>query len=107
MMALTSIRRQPKCANQDGLRRYNALWALPDPAWMTSPLSVAERLGAVTAARNLTRVRNGGPLDPRPSPLVGHPLAFDILLASPRPPEPLTAHGFASLSCPRYSFRLF
>src|SRR5262245_29214664 len=60
-----------------------------------------------TAARNVTRVRNGGPLDPRPSPLVCHPLAFDILLASPRPSEPLTDRGFASLSCPRYSFRLF
>ncbi len=47
------------------------------------------------------------PLDPRPSPLVCHPLAFAILIASPRPSEPPTDREFASLSCPRYSFRLF
>jgi hypothetical protein len=46
---------------------------------------------------------------PRPStsPLVCHPLALDILLASPLPSLPLTDRGFASMSCPRYSFRLF
>src|SRR5262249_20374157 len=60
-----------------------------------------------TEARNVTQVRNGGPRAPRPSPLVYHRLAFDLLLASPRPSEPLTDRGFASLSCPWYRFRLF
>jgi hypothetical protein len=60
-----------------------------------------------TASRNVIRVRDGGPLDPRPSSLVCHPLAFDILLASLLPSVPLTDRGFASLSCPRYSVRLF
>jgi len=30
------------------LRRHNAVWVLPDQAWMPSPLSVVERLDAVT-----------------------------------------------------------
>jgi hypothetical protein len=32
----------------DCLRRHNAVWALPDRAWMPSPLSVVQRLGVVT-----------------------------------------------------------
>jgi uncharacterized protein YecE (DUF72 family) len=32
----------------DCLRRYNAVWVLPDQAWMPSPLSVAQRLDVVT-----------------------------------------------------------
>jgi hypothetical protein len=32
----------------DCLRRHNAVWALPDQAWMSSPLSVVQRLDAVT-----------------------------------------------------------
>ena len=32
----------------DCLRRHNAVWVLPDQAWMPSPLSVVERLDAVT-----------------------------------------------------------
>ena len=30
------------------LRRHNAVWVLPDQAWMPSPLSVVERLDVVT-----------------------------------------------------------
>jgi hypothetical protein len=30
------------------LRRHRAVWALPDQAWMPSPLSVVQRLDAVT-----------------------------------------------------------
>src|SRR5690348_6046219 len=32
----------------DCLRRHNAVWELPDQAWMPSPLSVVQRLDAVT-----------------------------------------------------------
>jgi hypothetical protein len=32
----------------DCLRQHNAVWALPDQAWMPSPLSVVQRLDAVT-----------------------------------------------------------
>ncbi len=32
----------------DCLRRHNAVWALPDQVWMPSPISVVERLDAVT-----------------------------------------------------------
>jgi uncharacterized protein YecE (DUF72 family) len=32
----------------DCLRRHNAVWALPDQAWMPSPLSVVQRLDTVT-----------------------------------------------------------
>jgi uncharacterized protein YecE (DUF72 family) len=32
----------------DCLRRHNAVWVLPDQAWMPSPLSVVQRLDAVT-----------------------------------------------------------
>jgi uncharacterized protein YecE (DUF72 family) len=32
----------------DCLRRYNAVWVLPDQVWMPSPLSMVERLDAVT-----------------------------------------------------------
>jgi uncharacterized protein YecE (DUF72 family) len=32
----------------DCLRSHNAVWALPDQAWMPSPLSVVQRLDAVT-----------------------------------------------------------
>jgi uncharacterized protein YecE (DUF72 family) len=32
----------------DCLRRHKAVWVLPDQAWMPSPLSVVERLDAVT-----------------------------------------------------------
>ena len=32
----------------DYLRRYNAVWVLPDQVWMPSPLSMVERLDAVT-----------------------------------------------------------
>ena len=32
----------------DCLRRHGAVWVLPDQAWMPSPLSVVERLDAVT-----------------------------------------------------------
>jgi hypothetical protein len=32
----------------DCLRPYNAVWVLPDQAWMPSPLSVVQRLDAVT-----------------------------------------------------------
>jgi hypothetical protein len=32
----------------DCLRRYNAVWVLPDQAWMPSPLSVVQRLDVVT-----------------------------------------------------------
>ncbi len=32
----------------DCLRRHQAVWALPDQAWMPSPLSVVQRLDAVT-----------------------------------------------------------
>jgi uncharacterized protein YecE (DUF72 family) len=31
------------------LRRYNAVWVLPNQAWMPSPLSVVQRLDVVTA----------------------------------------------------------
>jgi uncharacterized protein YecE (DUF72 family) len=32
----------------DCLRRHNAVWALPDRGWMPPPLTVVERLDAVT-----------------------------------------------------------
>jgi uncharacterized protein YecE (DUF72 family) len=32
----------------DCLRRHNAVWVLPDQAWMPGPLSVVERLDVVT-----------------------------------------------------------
>jgi hypothetical protein len=32
----------------DCLRRHNAVWVLPDQAWMPSPLNVVQRLDAVT-----------------------------------------------------------
>ncbi len=32
----------------DCLRRHNTVWVLPDQAWMPSPLSVVEKLDAVT-----------------------------------------------------------
>jgi hypothetical protein len=32
----------------DCLRRHNAVWVLPDQAWMPSPLSVVESLDVVT-----------------------------------------------------------
>jgi uncharacterized protein YecE (DUF72 family) len=32
----------------DCLRRHNAVWVLPDQAWMPSPLSVVQRLDVVT-----------------------------------------------------------
>jgi hypothetical protein len=32
----------------DCLRRHNAVWVLPDQAWMPSPLSVVQGLDAVT-----------------------------------------------------------
>ena len=32
----------------DCLRRHGAVWVLPDQAWMPSPLSMVERLDAVT-----------------------------------------------------------
>ena len=32
----------------DCLRRHNAVWVLPDLAWMPTPLSVVERLDVVT-----------------------------------------------------------
>jgi hypothetical protein len=32
----------------DCLRRHNAVWVLPDQAWMPSPLDVVQRLDAVT-----------------------------------------------------------
>jgi hypothetical protein len=35
-------------ALNDCLRRYNAVWVLPDQAWMPSPLSVVQRLDVVT-----------------------------------------------------------
>jgi uncharacterized protein YecE (DUF72 family) len=35
-------------ALSDCLRRHNAVWALPDQAWMPAPLSVVQRLDAVT-----------------------------------------------------------
>jgi uncharacterized protein YecE (DUF72 family) len=35
-------------ALRDCLRRHNAVWILPDQAWMPSPLSVVQQLDAVT-----------------------------------------------------------
>jgi uncharacterized protein YecE (DUF72 family) len=32
----------------DCLRRYNAVWVLPDQVWMPTPLSVVERVDVVT-----------------------------------------------------------
>src|SRR6478672_10334025 len=39
---------QPMAVPLRCLRRYKAVWALPDQAWMPSPLSVVQRLDAVT-----------------------------------------------------------
>jgi uncharacterized protein YecE (DUF72 family) len=40
----------------DCLRRYNAVWVLPDQAWMPSPLSVAQRLDVVTGPLSYLRL---------------------------------------------------
>jgi uncharacterized protein YecE (DUF72 family) len=40
----------------DCLRRHNAVWVLPDQAWMPSPLSVVERLDVVTGPLGYLRL---------------------------------------------------
>ena len=40
----------------DCLRRHNAVWALPDQAWMPSPLSAMQRLDVVTGPFSYVRL---------------------------------------------------
>ncbi len=43
----------------DRLRRHGAVWALPDQAWMPSPLNVVRRLDAVTGPFTYVRLLGG------------------------------------------------
>src|SRR5262249_303133 len=63
---------QPKCANPDGLRRYNAVWVLPDQVWMPSPLRVVERLDAVTGPFAYLRLLGDRQAVDAPTRTLGH-----------------------------------